>query len=103
MPISYVLEPALSAEEFRHILIDSTWAKRRPADDTERLQQMLRNADIIITARDDGRSIGISRAVTDFAYCCYLSDLAVDVAYQRRGVGKRMIDELARGQATAPP
>jgi predicted N-acetyltransferase YhbS len=37
--------------------------------------------------------VGVSRAVTDYAYCCYLSDLAVDAAYQRRGIGKRLIDE----------
>ena len=56
----------------------------------------------IITARDDGRLVGISRAVTDFSYCCYLSDLAVDVAYQRRGIGKRLIEEThsAAGETT---
>jgi len=98
----YAHEPDLSAREFRDILIASTLAERRPADDLERLHQMLRNADIVVTARDEGRLIGISRAVTDFAYCCYLSDLAVDVAYQRQGVGKRLIDEThARaGQST---
>jgi ribosomal protein S18 acetylase RimI-like enzyme len=93
MPILYAVEPELSAQEFRDVLISSTLAERRPADDLERLQQMLRNADIVVTARNEGRLIGISRAITDFAYCCYLSDLAVDVAYQRRGVGKRLIDE----------
>jgi ribosomal protein S18 acetylase RimI-like enzyme len=61
--------------------------------DLERLDRMLRNADIVATARADGRLIGVSRAITDFAYSCYLSDLAVDVAYQRLGVGKRLIDE----------
>jgi ribosomal protein S18 acetylase RimI-like enzyme len=93
MPIVYSFEPELSAQEFRAVLIASTLAERRPADDPERLLEMLRNADIIVTARDEGRLIGISRAVTDFAYCCYLSDLAVDVAYQRQGIGKRLIDE----------
>lgn len=93
MPIVYSLEPELSAQEFRAVLIASTLAERRPADDLERLQQMLRNADIIVTARDEGRLVGVSRAVTDFSYCCYLSDLAVDVAYQRQGIGKRLIDE----------
>jgi ribosomal protein S18 acetylase RimI-like enzyme len=93
MPIVYSLEPELSAQEFRAVLIASTLAERRPADDLERLQQMLRNADIIVTARDEGRLVGVSRAVTDFSYCCYLSDLAVDVAYQRQGIGKRLIGE----------
>jgi len=55
---------------------------------------MVRNADVIVTARDsDGLLIGVSRAITDYHYCTYLSDLAVDQAMQRRGVGKRLIDE----------
>ncbi|MGH7035465.1 MAG: GNAT family N-acetyltransferase [Stellaceae bacterium] len=93
MAITYALEPDLSPREFRDILIASTLAERRPANDLERLEQMLRNADIIAAARDGGCLVGIARAVTDFAYCCYLSDLAVDAAYQRRGIGKRLIAE----------
>ncbi|MEJ0050546.1 MAG: GNAT family N-acetyltransferase [Methylovirgula sp.] len=54
---------------------------------------MLREADIIVTARHEGRLIGVSRALSDFSYCCYLSDLAVDASYQRRGIGKRLIEE----------
>lgn len=93
MSIVYALEPDLSAQEFRAVLIASTLAERRPADDLDRLRDMLRHADIVVTARDNGRLVGISRAITDFSYCCYLSDLAVDVAYQRRGIGKRLIEE----------
>ena len=36
--------------------------------------------------------IGVCRALTDYSYCCHLSDLAVDGDYQRHGVGKRLID-----------
>jgi ribosomal protein S18 acetylase RimI-like enzyme len=93
MQIVYALEPHLSAQEFRDILVASTLAERRPVGDLERLERMLRHADLIVTARDGDRLVGISRAITDFSYCCYLSDLAVDVAYQHRGIGKRLIDE----------
>ena len=93
MPITYALEPDLSAQDFRDILVASTLAERRPAEDLARLDRMLRNADIVATARDGRRLVGIARSVTDFAYCCYLSDLAVDIAYQRQGIGKRLIAE----------
>ncbi|MBV8358126.1 MAG: GNAT family N-acetyltransferase [Deltaproteobacteria bacterium] len=93
MPIVYTFEPDLSVDEFRDILVASTLGERRPINDLERLNRMLRHADIVITARDGERLVGISRAITDFAYCCYLSDLAVDVAYQRQGIGRRLIDE----------
>lgn len=93
MPVTFALEPNLSAEEFQDILIASKLAERRPADDIDRLDKMLRHADIVITARDGERLVGVSRAVTDFAFCCYLSDLAVDVAYQHQGIGRRLITE----------
>jgi len=91
MLIAYALEPDLSAQDFQAVLVASTLAARRPADDLQRLDRMLRNADIVVTARDAGRIVGISRAVTDFSYCCYLSDLAVDAAYQHQGIGRQLI------------
>jgi GNAT superfamily N-acetyltransferase len=96
MQIAYSLEPNLSVQAFRNVLVSSTLAQRRPVNDPERLEQMLRGADIIVTARDGKRLVGVSRAITDFSYCCYLSDLAVDVTYQRQGIGKRLIEETRR-------
>jgi len=66
MQIVYALEPDLTVREFRDILVASTLGQRRPIDDLERLERMLRQADIIITARDGDRLVGISRAITDF-------------------------------------
>lgn len=94
--IRYAVEPELAVEEFRAVLVASTLAERRPVADLARLERMLRHADLIVTARDEGKLVGISRAVTDFSYCCYLSDLAVDVEYQHKGIGKRLIDETHR-------
>jgi predicted N-acetyltransferase YhbS len=101
MAIVYALEPGLSAADFRAVLVASTLGERRPVDEPARLEQMLRHADVIVTARDGERLVGVSRAITDFAYCCYLSDLAVDVAYQHQGIGRRLITEtrLAAGEA----
>ena len=96
MPIEFALEPQLSAAEFQAVLIASTLAARRPTQDLTRLDKMLRQADIVVTARDGERLVGISRAITDFAYCCYLSDLAVAGKYQSQGIGKRLIAETHR-------
>ena len=52
---------------------------------------MFANADIVISAWDGARLVGVSRALTDYSYCCYLSDLAVDVAYQKHGIGQELI------------
>ncbi|HVN89485.1 MAG TPA: GNAT family N-acetyltransferase [Candidatus Binataceae bacterium] len=96
MAIEFFIEPQLSAKEFQAVLVASTLAERRPAQDLHRLDRMLRHANVIATARDAGRLVGVSRAITDYSYCCYLSDLAVDEQYQRQGIGKRLIEETLR-------
>jgi ribosomal protein S18 acetylase RimI-like enzyme len=66
-------------------------AERRPSNDRVCLEGMLRNANLTVTAYHDDTLIGIARSVTDFHYCCYLSDLAVDKNHQRRGVGRQLV------------
>jgi len=89
--IIYQTENDLTVEDFRLVLKNSTLGERRPIDDTERLDLMLKNANLIVTARVEGKIIGVSRAITDFAFCTYLSDLAVDENYQKKGIGKELI------------
>ena len=93
MDVVYQLEShhEVSAEEFIDLLRRSTLAERRPVDDRETIRGMLEHAGVIVTARVDGVLVGISRAISDFSYCTYLSDLAVDEAYQRRGIGRELI------------
>ncbi len=63
---------------------------------------MTSGADVIVTARHENELVGVSRAISDFAYCTYLSDLAVDRRFQRQGIGRRLLDEthLAAGLGT---
>lgn len=67
---------------------------RRPVEDTDRLQRMIDHADEIVTARDGDRLVGFLRAVTDYSYCCYISDISVDRDYQGLGIGKELIRML---------
>ena len=89
--IEYKTENDLAVEEFRDVLVRSTLAARRPVDEPERLKGMLQHGNLTITARDNGKLIGVSRSLTDFAFCTYLSDLAVDETYQKQGIGKELI------------
>jgi GNAT superfamily N-acetyltransferase len=100
--IRYALEPDLSAEAFIGVLEASGLAERRPVAERDRIETMLRHADIIVTARVGGRLVGVSRALADFGFCCYLSDLAVDRAFQRRGIGRALIERTwdAAGRQT---
>ena len=89
--IEYKIENDLSVDEFREVLIHSTLGERRPVDEPERLAKMLEHGNLIVTARDNGKLVGVSRSLTDFVYCTYLSDLAVDATYQHQGIGKELI------------
>ena len=90
--IEYAVEPGLGVDEFIDVLRRSTLAERRPVDDAGAMAGMLAHADVIVTARDSRRLlVGVSRAITDFSYCTYLSDLAVDEAFQRQGIGRELI------------
>lgn len=94
--IIYTLEKNLDVAEFIEVLKNSTLAERRPVDDEQRISSMCNNANLIVTARLDGKLIGVARSITDFVYCTYLSDLAVDAEYQKKGIGKRLIEETKK-------
>ncbi|MBB3054477.1 GNAT family N-acetyltransferase [Mucilaginibacter gotjawali] len=94
--IIYARESALNPDEFIDVLRRSTLAERRPVDDPERIKLMCRNANLIITARQNGLLVGVARSITDFVYCTYLSDLAVDSSLQKQGIGVRLIRETKK-------
>lgn len=92
MSIQYQLEPNLSVDEFIDLLHRSTLAERRPVDNRSVMEGMLKHADIVLTARSEsGALVGVSRAITDWSYCTYLSDLAVDEGFQGQGIGRELI------------
>jgi len=91
MEIAYALELGLTSAEFVDVLRRSTLAERRPVDQPETIAGMLKAAQVIYTARHNGLLVGVSRAISDFAYCTYLSDLAVDSEFQNQGIGRALI------------
>ena len=64
----------------------------RPTVDKERIKKMYDNSNLIVTAWDNDKLVGISRSLTDYCYCCYLSDLAVRKDCQKSGIGKKLIE-----------
>jgi len=91
MAITYQLEPNLNTAEFIDVLVRSTLAERRPVNRPDVIRGMLEHTDLVVTARADELLVGVSRAITDYSYCTYLSDLAVDQTYQGRGIGRELI------------
>ncbi len=93
MHIEYRSDADISVEEAIDLYKRSTLSERRPVDRPDIFEGMLEHANLVISAWDGGRLVGISRSLTDFTYVAYLADLAVDAAYQRRGIGKQLVDE----------
>ena len=91
MEIIYSIEKKLDPDEFLTVLVESTLGERRPIGDRIRIEKMCKYANLIFTARHLGRLVGVARCLTDFAYCTYLSDLAVSESYQKMGIGKELI------------
>jgi len=89
--IRYAVGESISVDQFIDVLRRSTLAERRPVDDRDCLAGMLRHADLLVTAWEQDLLVGVARSVTDFNYCCYLSDLAVDQAHQQAGIGRELI------------
>jgi ribosomal protein S18 acetylase RimI-like enzyme len=99
MSILYGCEPNLDVDDFCRVLVESGLGATRPTNGRARMQQMLTQADVIVTARLDRADrllVGVARSITDFSWCCYLSELAVSTAAQGMGVGKGLIDETRR-------
>ncbi|MDZ4790742.1 MAG: GNAT family N-acetyltransferase [Hyphomicrobiales bacterium] len=84
-------EAKIPLAEYIGVLEASGLRARRPVD-PDRIATMIANSNLIMAARDSGRLIGVSRCISDFAFNCYCSDLAVDKAYQGQGVGHALID-----------
>ena len=100
--LRYRLGNDLDLDEMIDVYRDSTLGLRRPVDDRERMKQMLERANLVVSAWDGERLIGVSRSLSDFCFCTYLSDLAVRLAYQRQGIGRELMrrTQEAGGRAT---
>jgi predicted N-acetyltransferase YhbS len=91
MDIHYDASRGITEREFIDLLDRSTLAERRPVDDLNAIGAMLHHANLLCTAWDGSKLVGVARSLTDFEFCCYLSDLAVDLLYQRQGIGRQLI------------
>ena len=101
MEINYKVNFIPEVEQIIDVFISS--GINRPTMDKERIEKMFSNSNLIVSAWDKENLVGISRSLTDFCYCCYLSDLAVKKEYQTSGIGKKMIELIRNiiGEQTA--
>jgi len=94
MVITYRTNAALEAHQLSELFKAS--GIKRPVEDLNRIKKMIDNSNLVVTAWDGDRLVGIARALSDYSYCCYLSDLAVDKEYQKQGIGHELVDEVRK-------
>ncbi|MGI0072230.1 MAG: GNAT family N-acetyltransferase [Nitrosotalea sp.] len=92
MNVSYVINHDVKPAELATLFENSGISRPK---DISRLSKMITNANLIIAARENRKLVGVLRALTDFSYSCYVSDLAVDRKYQGKGIGKELL-QIAR-------
>ncbi|HZH04220.1 MAG TPA: GNAT family N-acetyltransferase [Myxococcaceae bacterium] len=97
--LEYRFGNVLDLDEVIELYRASTLGERRPIQDRDRMGLMLKNANLVVTCWDKSLLVGIARSVSDFVYTTYLSDLAVRLSHQRRGIGQELI---RRSQHAAP-
>lgn len=90
--IVYKVNQPITAQQYIELLLKTSLGARRPVQDIECIEGMLKYANVLITAWQDNELVGVSRSVTDFHFCCYLSDLAVSEPFQKEGIGKTLIE-----------
>lgn len=74
-------------------LFNAVGWERRTAD-RERLAQLVRGSRYVITAWDGDRLVGFARAISDGAFNAYISTVAVLPDYQKRGIGRELVQRL---------
>jgi GNAT superfamily N-acetyltransferase len=91
--IRYQYGNNLNLDQVIELYNASTLGERRPVDDRQVMADMFRHANLVVTAWDGDLLIGIARTLTDFSYVGYLSDLAVKLSYQRKGIGIQLVQK----------
>ena len=95
MSVVYAQEQQLSVEDYCAVIAETTMRDRRPLANTARIAAMLASSNFIVTAREDGTILGLARCMSDTAWICYCSDLAVREIAQGRGIGRGLLDTCA--------
>ncbi len=99
--ISYRTGNDLDLDALIDVYRDSTLGERRPVDDRDVMARMLAGANLVVSAWDGDRLVGVARSLSDFAFATYLADLAVRLAYQRKGIGRELMRRTQKEGKTA--
>ena len=88
-----IREERISAKEYIAFLKRTDLGSQYPEERfEERIRKLVQNVSISLVARnEEGTAVGVLFGLTDYAYWLYITDLGVDRAYERQGIGRQLM------------
>ena len=91
---TYRIEPTVPDFE-RIAALYAAAALRRPVRDRSRIETMFRGSNVVRSAWEKDRLVGLLRGWCDGAFDGFVSDLAIHPRWQGKGLGKALLDCLS--------
>ena len=93
-----IREEHISADEYIEFLKRTDLGSQYPKERfRERIEKLVDIVSISLIARNENNTVvGVLFGLTDFAYWLYVTDLGVDRAYERQGIGKQLMKTAHR-------
>lgn len=91
MKLRIQLDDQIQEDEVLALYNANEWSS---AQKPEQLLPALRNSHSLVTARDNGRLIGIANAISDGHLVVYYPHMLIHPDYHRRGVGRQMMQKI---------
>lgn len=95
MELTFAVNEVVDVQE-AVALLKRAERKQRDSGDEHRLVRIVPEANIVVTARDGQKLVGLARGLKEHSGCCYLSDLIVDREYAAHAVGEKLIRQVAK-------
>lgn len=73
---------------------EAGWVNATEPADQDQVEKLLRNSFRVMGAFDDGRIVGLMRALSDGLSDAYLLDMVVSRQYRRQGIASRILQAL---------
>ena len=98
-----IQQERLTAEEYIDFLKRTDLGSQYPQERFDsRIRKLVNNVSISLTARNESNKVvGVLFGLTDFCYWLYVTDLGVDRAYTKQGIGRKLMKtahEIAGGE-----
>jgi GNAT superfamily N-acetyltransferase len=91
MPLAVSLSDSIDEDEVVALYKANAWSS---AEKPQQLLAALRNSDALVTARVDGRLVGLGNAISDRHLVVYFPHMLVHPEFQRQGVGRALMGVL---------